>query len=122
MPGMMLWGWDGTKWLPVLCDTNGILRQDQLHHSIVTVRITATGVVSAAPCYLHWISINPSGPNSAVVLTDSLAALATATWGYTKTAKDSDHREFNPAIKFSVGLYVETLTSVTAIYLAYDFA
>lgn len=118
--GTQLWAWNGVAWVEVLANADGTLRVDMIHADIVQTRITATGLVFTGACYLHWITVNPSAPNSIVILTDSLVALAVPVWGYTRTARDSDHINFTPAMKFSTGLYVETLTAITALNIAYD--
>lgn len=120
MPGMFLWMWTGAAWVKALCNADGTLRVDMVHADIVQTRVTATGLVYTGACYLHWITVNPSAANSIVILTDAVVAAATPVWGFTRQARDSDHITFSPAMKFTNGLYVETLTSVTALNIAYD--
>jgi len=122
MPEQDLYLWDAVagKWVKAQAGSSGSILTEESHHAITDLRITATGLAVAGLVYLHWITVNPSGANSVVVFTNSLVALAPNFWAYTKAAKDSDHITFAPALKFTVGLYVETLANVTACNIAYD--
>lgn len=108
------------EWIPANADASGCIYVELCHHDITQKSVTSTGIIYEGVSYLHWITINPSAKASYVVLTDSLEAGATPVWAFTREAKDSEHINFLPAMKFNVGIYVEELTNITAMDIAYN--
>ena len=118
--GIQLYCWTGTDWIKVRADADGWLRVDTKHIPANFIRPTSTGLKVTGKCNLHWITLVPSATASVISLTDSLVAGAPQAWGFYRATRDSSHISFEPSLVFSTGLYVQTLTNISMVIIAYD--
>ncbi|KKN28994.1 hypothetical protein LCGC14_0848600 [marine sediment metagenome] len=115
-----IWLWDGTVWVKAKADSSGRLYVIEDHAGIVPTRATGTGQVATGAKSLHWITIDPSGANWALALTDNTDGSGDDYWEFDDASKVSHHELFVPPMKFVNGIYIKTATSITEVFLAYE--
>ena len=87
---------------------------------VTTQRMIAVGQVGAAGAHkLYWVSMNPSGPNSVLVLTDDTAVLGATVFDMYHATRDHMHMVLSPPMDFTAGIWIETLTNFTSVMFGY---
>lgn len=85
---------------------------------ILTVRVTAAGLVYTGPCLIYWITLDPSGATIVLDLSDGVAA-GTTKWSVSDALQDGLHINFGKPMEMATGIYAETVTDLTAATIGY---
>jgi hypothetical protein len=85
---------------------------------ILTVRVTATGLVYTGPCYIYWITFQPSGTSWVLDISDGVET-GTTKWGFGSALNVGFHANFSKPMKMDTGIYCETATNITAVTIGY---
>ena len=121
MPGQTnIWLWDGSAWVQSKGDSSGRLYVIEDHEGIVPIRATGVGQVVVGVKALHWITIDPSGVNWALALTDNTDGAGSDYWEFDDASKVSHHILFTPPIAFATGIYIKTATAISEVFFAYE--
>ena len=100
--GNWLWQWITKEWIKRPACSEG-------------VRKIAVGLIHSGPCYLHWWASNPSVAASAASISNTILGGGAIELDAFASLKDTVSQNLNPPMYFSVGIYLETFTNLTAI-------
>jgi len=116
-----LYGFDGANFDRLRTYGTGILKVGRAEVGLTRTRVTATGQIGTAGAHdLYWLTIvNNSAANGYIAITDAQAAGASVVWDIAVLAGDSKHVVFDPPLEFATGIYLETVTNVTAVIAGY---
>ena len=114
-----IWIWDGTAWVKASGTSEGHIFTTPGYHDLVQVRHTAVGLVYTGAAHLHWITLNPSGPNAFVGLSDDLDGLGAVAWEYFIGVRKGEQIPFPVPFKFATGIYIQTFTAMTSVIFGY---
>lgn len=113
------WVWNGATWDRMYSWTGGIQKVGRAEIDSTTVRKTAVGQVVAGAHELYWISCNPAAGNSVWELTDAIIALQPIALDHFHTGREGHVMTYDPPMKFTTGIYLETLTNMTSVVFCY---
>ena len=82
------------------------------------IRKTATGSVVSGACKLYWMTIAPSGATTVLDISDGTSS-GTTIWSWQDVVGTGPHLSFDPPMPFATGIYIETLTDITAVTFGY---
>jgi len=119
-PGANLYGWDGAAWDKVSINADGEVMTQPGHHELTQTRETAVGSVIEDHVHLHWLTINPSGNNNVLELTDDADGSTAVVWDWSHATRYSIHITFEPSFHFATGIYIKTFTALTSVIMGYD--
>ena len=122
MSSSLLWLWDSAagKWVRAFAEPDGRLHTIESHDGIVPDRATGTGQVTTGITTLHWITIDPSGVNWVLALTDNTDGSGDDYWEFDDASKVSHHIEFIPPMAFVNGIHIKTATSIAEVFFGHD--
>jgi len=112
--------WDGSDWVKGKAASDGRLHVIEAHDGLVPVRATGTGQAILGALTLHWVTIDPSGVNWALALTDNDDGAGNDYWEFDDASKVSHHIEFIPPMLFVNGIYVKTATAIAEVFFGYE--
>jgi len=118
--GLWLWDSSNSKWVKGKGASDGRLYVIEDHDGLVPVRATTTGQVDTGALSLHWITIDPSGVNWVLALTDNTDGSGDDYWEFDDASKVSHHVEFIPPMKFVNGIYIKTVTAIAEVFFGYE--
>jgi len=85
-----------------------------------TTRITATGAAITGACIVWWMTIAPSAATTVLDISDGTAS-GTTIWTHSCVSGNGAHIDFGEdGFAFTSGVYVETLTDITAVTFCYS--
>jgi len=114
-----LYGYDGFYFDRLRTYGTGILKVGRAEIGATHHRATAIGIIAAGGRKLFWICARPSAANWVVGFTDTLIAGQPVKFDAGGAAVEMTHHNFDPPIEFGTGLYLETLTNVTALHICF---
>ncbi len=115
-----IWLWDGSAWVKGKGSSSGQLYTTEDHAGLIPIRATGTGQVVTGVRTLHWITIDPSGVNWVLALTDNTDGSGDDYWEFDDASKVSHHIEFIPPMKFVNGIYIKTATAIAEVFFGYE--
>ncbi len=120
MAGVLLYVWDGSKWVRAKATPEGALYIVEGHRDILQVRRTTTGSIVKGHYHVQWLTFNPSAANNLVEFTDDEDGSTAVVWDFFRAAREAQHINFSPTFHFDNGIYLKTLTNITSIIIGYE--
>jgi len=120
MPGVLMWAWNGSKWVQVKATPEGALYFVEGHRDVTQVRKTSAGSIVKGHYHIQWLTINPSATANLIEFTDDEDGNSAVVWDFAKAEKEAQHINFSPTFHFGTGIYLKTLTNYTSIIIGYE--
>jgi len=114
-----LYGYNEVSYDRLRSYPTGILKVGRAELPSTTTRLVAAGQVVAGAHNLYWATINPSGPNSNLELSDDLNGLGAIVWDFYSSVRQATHFIFDPPLKFTTGIYLKTFAVMTSVAFCY---
>lgn len=115
----MLWGYNGATFDRLRTYGTGILKVGRAEIDSTTVRKTAVGAVVGGSRKLFWVACSPGAGNAQWELTDAIAGGGAVVYDHFDTDRHSEKLIFDPPMKFSAGIWIETFTNMTSLVFCY---